>query len=239
LGTRRRASDEDRPERDDLRVSEGREPSGEAWRLLAPCLSEERLERLREVLAARVGGIHLVLDDLYDPHNLSAILRTAEAFGLQYVTLTGAVPEGLNPRVSLGAHRWLTIRRERDRIACLREFKERGFAVAVAVLEEGAIDPREYSPAGPVALVLGNERLGLGREWIEGADVRLKIPLAGFARSLNVSVAAGILIAELLGKSTLAARGLPTEELERLADLWIRKSVPHAAKILARLRGAP
>ena len=238
MGVRRRRAGEENPlERRGARENDRTEPPGEAWRLLSPHLSEARIQRLRDVLAARTSRLCLVLDDLYDPHNLSAILRTAEAFGLQHVILTGSIPRGLNPQVTLGAHRWLTIGREPERASCLRALKREGFGVAAAVLREDAIDPRDYFPEGPVALILGNERLGLGGEWIEAADAKLKIPLAGFSRSLNVSVAAGILVAELLRKPALSERGLPPGEAERLADLWIRKSVPHAARILARLRG--
>ena len=205
--------------------------------LLAPFLSETRLRRMDEVLAARTDRLLLVLDNLYDPHNLSAILRTAEGFGLQHVLLTGNVPEGINPQVVRGAQRWLTIRREADPRVALPALKTAGFTVAATVLAEGALSPRDFIPQGPVALVMGNEHEGLGSVWVEGADIHLKIPMPGFIQSLNVSVAAGVFLFELLQKPALASRGLPEDEGRGLSASWVRRSVPHAAKILERVGG--
>lgn len=201
-----------------------------------PFLSEKRRGRLEGVLASRTNRLMLVLDNLYDPHNLSAILRTAEAFGVQHVLLTGDMPDGLNPQVSRGAQRWLTVRRERNPATAMETLKSSGFSVAATVLSEGAISPDQFAPAGPVALVLGNEHSGLQREWVDGADVHLKIPLPGFCQSLNVSVAAGILISSLLQKPALQGRGLPPPEAESLSAAWIRRSVPSATKILHGMR---
>jgi tRNA (guanosine-2'-O-)-methyltransferase len=199
-------------------------------------LSEGRIRRMEEVLAARTDRLLLVLDNLYDPHNLSAILRTAEGFGLQHVLLTGLVPEGVNPQIVRGAQRWLTIRRETDSRTALKALKAAGFTVAATVLGEDAVSPREFRPEGPVALVMGNEHDGLGTVWVEGADVHLKIPMDGFVQSLNVSVAAGIFLFELLQKPALARRHLPEEEARALSIAWVRKSVPHAGKILEQLK---
>ena len=213
-----------------------REQALEAWALLSPFASAERGEKLLAVLARRTDKLLLVLHDLHDPHNLSAILRTAEAFGLQHVVLSGFSPEGLNPQVALGAERWLTVQRAGDAGSLLAGLKSSGFAVAASVLCEGAVSLEEYEPPGKVALVLGNEHEGLGEPWISGSDVRLTIPLQGFAGSLNVSVAAGIFIAGLLRKPALAPRGLTPEEAEALKDLWMRQSVAHSQRILKELR---
>jgi tRNA (guanosine-2'-O-)-methyltransferase len=203
---------------------------------LLPFLSGERVRRIDEVLARRTDRLLLVLDNLYDPHNLSAILRTAEGLGLQHVLLTGLVPEGVNPQIVRGSQRWLTIRREPDPGAALKALKDAGFTVAATVLSEGAVSPRDFLPEGPVALVMGNEHEGLGPVWVEGADAHLKIPMDGFVQSLNVSVAAGVFLFELLQSPALARRGLPEEEARALSVAWVRKSVPHAGKILEQLK---
>jgi tRNA (guanosine-2'-O-)-methyltransferase len=206
------------------------------WELLLPFVSEERRERLLSVLARRNDRLLLVLHDLHDPHNLSAILRTAEGLGLQHVVLSGSSPEGLNPQVALGAERWLTIRRSEDPRALLAQLRSEGYAVAASVVSEDAVGLEAFDPAGKLALVLGNEHEGLGEPWLSGADVRLTIPLSGFAGSLNVSVAAGILMAGLLRKEALEPRGLPPEESGTLRDLWMKRSVAHAEKILKEIR---
>jgi tRNA (guanosine-2'-O-)-methyltransferase len=203
--------------------------------LLRPFMSEERGRRIEEVLASRTSRLVLVAENLYDPHNLSAIMRTADAFGIQRLILTGTAPSDLNPQVALGSDRWLTVERVPDPGSCLADLRSGGFSVAASVLAEDAVDPAGWDPPGPVALILGSEHLGLSRVFIEGADIRLKIPLTGFARSLNVSVAAGILLYALLQKAALKGCGLPDEEAARLRDLWARRSVEHSEAILKRL----
>jgi tRNA (guanosine-2'-O-)-methyltransferase len=229
---RRRNRDEDYQPAE--KEAEGVPP--DVWDLLVPFLGDARRERLLRVLDQRTDRLTLVLDSLYDPHNLSAILRTAEALGLQHVVLTGTAPDKLNPQVALGAQRWLSVRRERDARACCAGLKADGFTVAAAVLSDRAVEPSAFQPSGPVALVLGNEHEGLGAAWTEGADVLLRLRMRGFGQSLNVSVAAGILMALLLEKPSLAEGSLPETERRALADDWIRKSVPHSSRILARLR---
>jgi tRNA (guanosine-2'-O-)-methyltransferase len=211
-------------------------PAPDDARLLIPFLSDGRLARVREVLSQRTSGLVLVLDRLYDPHNLSAILRTADAFGLQHVWLTGSFPEGLNPQVALGAHRWLTLHHEPDAGRCAARLRESGYRIAAAVLSPEAVNPRECRPDGPVALVLGNEHEGLGPDWLGEADFLLRIPLRGFARSLNVSVAAGILLCEMAAKPGLREHGLPPEEAEALEALWIYQSLPEADRILEGIK---
>jgi tRNA (guanosine-2'-O-)-methyltransferase len=220
--------------RDPVPPGPGDEPVRE-WDLLAPFSGEGRRERILDVLAQRTDRLVLVLDRLYDPHNLSAILRTAEAFGLQRLFLSGACPEGVNPLVSLGAERWITLRREPDAAGLARELQSAGYEVAVSVVSPDALPLEAYEPARPVALVMGNEHEGLGPEWVGAADARITIPLVGFVRSLNVSVAAGILIAGLLAKPALAARGLGDGEQERLKNLWLRQSVARSERILREL----
>lgn len=207
------------------------------YELLRTFMSAERHRRIGEVLDSRTARLVLVAENLYDPHNLSAILRTADALGVQHVILTGATPSDLNPLVALGAERWLTLERVPDPRACLADLKARGYTVAASALALGAEDPARWEPPGPVALILGNEHDGLSPVFLEGADVVLRIPLVGFARSLNVSVAAGMLLWSLLQKRALRERGLPAPEAEALRDLWARRSVDNSAAILDRLRG--
>ncbi len=213
-----------------------RDGDGEVWDLLAPFTTEQRLERIESVLAARTDKLVLVLDNLYDPHNLSAIMRTAEAFGVQHLVLTGQTPAGFNPQVALGTQQWLSLHREEDAAECFRQLKDGGYCVAVSILSPDAVPVSRFVAEGPVALVLGNERQGVAPFWVDHADVLLTIPLDGFVGSLNVSVAAGILVTALLASPALAERGLPDAEARRLADEWIRRSVSNSAEILERLR---
>lgn len=206
------------------------------WELLAPHLTPERRARLEEVLAARSGAIRLVAENLYDPYNLSAILRTADAFGVQHLHLTGSAPQEIVSTVALGSERWLTVAREGPTLPCLERLKAEGFCVAAAALRDGAVDPLDWEPTGPVALVVGNEHDGLEPPTLEAADVVLRIPLSGFARSLNVSVATALLLHALSRKAALRDQPLPEAEREALRQRWAVLAVKRGEEILHRLR---
>ncbi len=206
------------------------------YELLKPFLTEDRVRRIEEVLARRTDRLVLVLENLYDPHNLSAILRTAEAAGIQHVVLTGAFPESLNPDIAIGAERWLTLHREPDPAACLEMLREKKLLVAGSALSPDSVDPGPWEPRGPVALVLGNEHECISETFLRGADLLLRLPMEGFTQSFNVSVAAAMMIGALSRKSFLHRRGLPGEETRRLRNLWARQSVARPEEILKRLR---
>lgn len=189
---------------------------------------------MKEVLASRTEGLVLVLDRLYDPHNLSAILRTAEAFGLQEVHLAGSFPDRLNPRVALGAERWLTVRRWPEVPALIEHLVERGFLLAVTLPGGDGQDLRDFDPQGPTALVLGNEHDGVSEPFLAHAGVKLTLPLPGFSKSLNVSVAAGIFLWALNGRPALRV-SLSESRREALLDRWVFESLPGAEAILDHL----
>lgn len=217
-----------------LPAEEERVPPPGTARRLSPYLLPGRLRRIEEVLASRTRSLVLVLDRLHDPHNLSAILRTAEAFGLQEVHLSGSFPDRLNPEVALGAERWLTVRRWPGPGPLLEHLSERGFLLAVTVPGGEGLEPSDFDPPGPVALVLGNEHDGVSEPFLRRAGARLTLPLRGFSRSLNVSVAAGIFLWALAGRPALR---IPLEEAQReaLRDRWVFGSLPRAEEILRHL----
>jgi len=181
--------------------------------------------------------VRLVAENLFDPHNLSAILRTADAFGVQHLHLTGSAPQELVPDVALGSERWLTVAREGPTLPCLARLRQEGFCIAAAALRDGALDPSDWEPAGPVALVVGNEHDGLEPATVAAADVVLRIPLTGFARSLNVSVATAVLLHALIRKTALREHPLPEVEREALRQRWVVLAVHRGEEILRRLRG--
>ncbi|MEJ2368980.1 MAG: RNA methyltransferase [Acidobacteriota bacterium] len=207
-----------------------------AWELLSDSLTPDRRERIRGVLANRTRRLVLVAENLYDPHNLSAMLRTADAFGIQYVHLAGTSPDGFNQGVTRGADQWVTVSRNSSVSACLKRLKARGYTLAATEQPGKALDVNQWEPQGAVALVMGNEHDGLSSEARARCDVSLSIPMPGFTQSLNVSVAAAVLLDVLLRKKALLHRVLDPEEVARLMDEWAVKSVPNGERLLAELR---
>lgn len=192
-------------------------------------LTPERRELLERAVSQRTRHFTLVLEDLKDPHNISAVIRTCEVFGLQDVH----VIEELNsyriaPAILKGSYKWMDIRKYRKRANCLRHLKERGYRVAVAsTAATEFLDEIDLSL--PTAFYLGSETLGNHPDTLASADIRFKIRQYGLTESMNVSVCAGMLIGHLTRH--MAERGrerftLQAEERRRLlADFYERSAV--------------
>jgi len=206
------------------------------FELLAPFMEEGRRNRISQVIEKRTRGLVLVLENLYDPHNISAILRSAEAMGLQYVYLAGTYPEDLNPEISLGSEHWLTVKRKEKPIELVDRLKAKGYKVAATVPDEDGMDPIDYHGSEPVALLLGSEHAGLSRELVEASDLKFTIPHHGFTKSMNVSVASAIFVYALLKNPHLRNCPLGEEEKAELLDLWAHRSVPRADQILREVQ---
>jgi tRNA (guanosine-2'-O-)-methyltransferase len=199
---------------------------------LSSFLTERRLARLRQVVAHRTRYITVVLEDIYQPHNASAVLRTCDGFGVQDVhIIENRNTYRVNPDVALGSSQWLSLIKYNE--------SDDNTAVAVSALKRAGYRVVATSPhrddtrledldlrAGKVAFVLGNELDGLSETAIAEADEHLRIPIYGFVESFNISVAAAI----ILHHTTLALRESDirwqlseTEQQEILFD-WVRRS---------------
>lgn len=168
-------------------------------------LLPRRKARVDEVVARRVRGLTLVLEQIHDPHNLAAILRTAEGLGLQDVHAVEA-PSGFRPSaaVTQGADKWLDLHKHRDPESCASALRAQGFRLLGARLEGEVLDLEDLPFAERLALVFGNEHAGLSEGFSRQCDGFFKIPMSGFAQSFNVSVSVAI----ALSTAVLARRRL-------------------------------
>lgn len=176
----------------------------------------------------------MVLDGLADPHNSSAVLRSADAFGIQTIhVVVGRHGFRASRGVSKGTHRWLDIVRYDDPESCGRRLKERGFAIYVA--EMGASTaPEDLIRIPRLAVVFGNEHRGVSPAMRAQADGTFSIPMRGFVESLNVSVAAAITM------RTLAAQGrprLPPLRAQELKARFLMNSVKNGETVIAQFLG--
>ncbi len=200
---------------------------------LGTLISARRKRRMEEVLAARTRLLTLVLEDIYQPHNASAVLRSCECFGVQDVHVIENRNEyNLNPAVDMGASHWLTLYRYRqegvDNTAlALSTLKERGYRLVATTPHRDGCSLDDLPVTGPLALLFGTEELGLSAGALAMVDEHLHIPMYGFTESLNVSVCAALALRELT--RTLRASDLPwaLDEGERaeLRLAWYRRSV--------------
>ncbi len=184
-------------------------PDEQAIAALSEILGPERAARLDQVAAARLSGLVVVLEDLHDPHNGGAALRSCEAVGVLEMRFVGVSPR-FSERVTQGCEKWLNQFHDRDIDVTAAVLRPRGFRLYAAI--PGAATALEaLDPLQPAAFLVGNEHNGLTNRARELADVEFAIPLAGFSQSVNLSVATALTV------YTHARRR--REALGRLGDL--------------------
>jgi tRNA (guanosine-2'-O-)-methyltransferase len=208
--------------------------------ILEDYLLPERLERLKEVLASRVLSVTLVLENLHKDFNISAILRTCESFGIQDVHVVPQPGEGKVFRtITQGCHKWLNIHRHEDVSTCFKILKKNGFRVLAGAFSENALPLDRCDFSGRVALVFSNELEGANPEVLDQVDDFFVIPMSGFSQSLDVSVAAGIVINHVLRYKLEKGEELeriPSDEAGRILGEWVKKSVRNGDEVLKELR---
>lgn len=202
-------------------------------------MTPERFHRIRTVLERRQPDLTVLLENVHKPHNFAAVLRTADAVGL---FRAHAVVPDLSLRTSLvsasGADKWVGVELHATLREGLEQLSERGFQILAAHPTPDAVDYRSVDFTLPSAILFGQELEGLSTEALEAADTTFRIPMAGFVTSLNVSVAAAVVLFEAMRQRTSAglyeANRLPPREFEQQLFEW---AYPELAD-LCRRRGA-
>ena len=201
---------------------------------LCRVVTPERRQRLEEVVACRTDALAIVLDRIADPHNSSAVLRSADAFGIQNVhAIVGEHGFRASRGVSKGTQRWLDVTRYDSADACVRRLKAHGYAIYVAAMgTDTTVEMLRQIPR--LAIVFGNEHRGVSEPVRTLADGEFSIPMRGFVESLNVSVAAAITMHSLV----LAGRApLPADRQRELLARFLMNSVKNADEIIAQFVG--
>lgn len=168
---------------------------------LLPYVTTNKQRRFEEVLNYRTRALTVVLEDIFKPHNASAVLRTAECLGLQEVHVVEQDNSfNLNPYVLRGSGKWLTINHHRriNRIStieqCLRKLKESGHYILASTPDQGAVDYNQVELPAKTAVVFGSEENGVTDYVLDSADQLIKIPMHGFTESFNISVSAAMIL---------------------------------------------
>lgn len=166
-------------------------------------LTAKRKARLKEVARARQANFALVLEDIHDPHNAAAILRTADAFGVQDVYFIFEKVPSYNPRKvgkasSSSANKWLTFYTFKSSVECLSQLKKKKYILVSTILDKKAKNLLTTNFDMPkIALIVGNEHLGVSDTVKKMADLPVYIPMRGMVQSLNVSVTAALMLFEI------------------------------------------
>ncbi|MFH1160637.1 MAG: RNA methyltransferase [bacterium] len=213
-------------------------PLADKRRLLAYLLtfvSENKQKKFQEILPSRTRYITVVLEDIFQPHNASAVLRSCDCFGIQDVhIIENRYRYEVNPNVALGSVKWLNLLKygssAHNTATCLTHLKENEYCIVATSPHKDDFTPATFPLDQKFALLFGTEKEGLTEEALGMADRFIKIPMFGFTESLNISVSAAIFLHALtnrLHRSDLhwqLSEEEQTEVLLRWASATVKKS---------------
>lgn len=188
-------------------------------------LTQHRMQRMASVLSRRLRSVTVVLENLWDSHNASAVIRTAEGLGLDAVhVVEDPNPYKRHADIVRGADRWLHVDRCDDLPTRLEELHTAGFVTCAADVGRGCLPLPEVPVDRPIALVFGSEHDGLSPRARALSDLHFTIPMSGFTRSFNVSVSAAIALYDLTARrrSWIGSESdLSEAELAKRGAAWI------------------
>ncbi|WP_185286622.1 TrmH family RNA methyltransferase [Chryseobacterium indologenes] len=211
----------------------------QTFEYLKQFLTEERLAKIEHFSQESSDFVLPVVEDVYQFRNAAAIVRSVEACGFhKVVALQEEYSFEPNLRVTKGADTWVEVEKLPRNMESFQNIKDRGYKIVAVSLEKNAKMLPEYEITEPIALVFGTEMEGVSQEILDFADETLAIPIYGFTRSFNVSVAASICMYELKQKliNSDIDYKLDEEKLLRMKILWATNSIKSGKEIVAKYR---
>lgn len=200
-------------------------------------ISKERIARFNEVLNQRTNHITVAIEDVYQMHNTSAVIRSCESFGIQQAhVIERKYGQRLDSEIAMGAQKWVDIIRYKDSKEALEVLRDKGYKIVATSPHANSSMLQDFEVTDKLALFFGTERTGLSKYVLENADTSLKIPMVGFTESLNISVSAAIILQHLTSqlKSTKIDWKLTPEEMAAKRLDWTKKSIKSIDDILER-----
>lgn len=199
---------------------------------LSTYVTDNKKEKFDRVLDLRTRFLTVVLENIVQPHNVSAVIRSCECFGVQDVhVIERDDPYKINRKIVMGASKWLSLYKygseKNNTFVCLNSLKEKGYKIIATTPHEGNINLEDFPLNQKVALVYGNEKEGLSRKACDMADGFLKVPMQGFTESLNISVCAAVCLHYLTSKirSSAVKWKLTDEEKDEIRLDWVRSVI--------------
>jgi tRNA (guanosine-2'-O-)-methyltransferase len=203
-------------------------------------MSIERYQRIRKLLASRQPSLTVCMEEVHKPHNVSAVVRSCDAVGVHRVHAVWDKKTKLRKGTAMGSQNWVYTDVHSSIEDAVSQLKQQNMQVLVTHLSEDAIDFRDIDYTLPTAIILGQEKDGATQRAIELADKNIVIPMVGMVQSLNVSVAAALVLYEAQRQRQLAGmydqQQLSEEECQRMLfeggfpnfkDMCERKNIPY------------
>lgn len=191
-------------------------------------MTPERSAKLDQVIRYRQPGLTVILENVFDPHNLAAVMRTCDAVGIQEVfAITDRIPDRKNwgYRSSRSANKWVDLHAFTSREACLDKVRARYPRILGSCLEGNPGSIYALTLTGPLALVFGNEKYGISEEMKAACDGFFRVPQVGMIQSLNISVACAVTLYEAYRQKEIAGhyqeQRLSGDEAIELKERWM------------------
>lgn len=200
-------------------------------------LTPRRLELYKKVLEKRTNHFTVAVEDVYQLHNTSAVIRSCDVFGIQNVHVIEEVNvKRIDREIAMGAQKWVDINRYPTTRECLKELKEKGYQIVATTPHDDSKVLTDFDVTKPSAFFFGREQQGLSNLVLEAADCKLHIPMVGFTESLNISVSAAIILQHVtseLRRTDIIWRLSEQEKLEKRME-WAKKVIKSHEQIIAR-----
>ena len=196
-------------------------------------VSQNKQNKFDEVIQNRTRYLTVVLEDIYQPHNASAVLRSCDCFGIQDVhIIENQNTFHVNPDVALGSSKWLNLIKYNQKVnntpEAMKQLKSKGYRIVATTPHKDDVDLQDLDlEKGPVAMVFGTEMRGLTDEGLALADEYMKIPMYGFTESFNISVSAALCLFYLTEKLRASAINWQLSEAEQVEVklAWARQVI--------------
>ncbi|MBT8254034.1 MAG: RNA methyltransferase [Bacteroidia bacterium] len=198
-------------------------------------LTERRKARFEKVLSNRTRHFTVAIEDVFQLHNTSAVLRSCDIFGIQDVhIIEDKYSDRIDAEIAMGAQKWVDLKRHQSAQACLDHLRSQGYQIVATTPHKKKCRLEEFDIGQRSCFFFGREKDGLSDLIMEQADCFLSIPMVGFTESLNISVSAAIILQHLTAKLRMsdANWGLTEPEMFELRIDWCKKTIKSIDQIL-------
>lgn len=200
-------------------------------------LTENRRIRFQKVLPQRTKHFTVAIEDVYQLHNTSAVIRSCDVFGIQEVSIIEEVnSKRIDREIAMGAQKWVDLNRYHSTKACITDLRAKGYQIVATSPHAQDYELMNFDITNKSCFFFGRETEGLSQQVMDEADCFLKIPMVGFTESLNISVSAAIILQHVtskLRKSNINWRLTEAELIEKRFN-WVKKTIKNYDAIVER-----
>lgn len=204
-------------------------------------LTQSRKQRFLDVLENRTNYLTVAIEDVFQLHNTSAVVRSCDAFGVQSIhVIEERFEKRLDKNISMGAQKWVDVIQYPTTKQCIDSLRNKGYQIVATTPHDNSLTLNDFDFEKKTALFFGTEWNGLSETVMKEADRYLHIPMVGFSESLNVSVSAAISIRHLTNKlrnSSIDWQLTTYEKLEKQLD-WTKKTIKDVEGIISRYQSS-